>query len=46
MKHTFIATLLAATIALPAYAADYTIIAPAAPAVSYTHLTLPTKKPG
>ena len=31
MKHTFIATLLAATIALPAYAADYTIIAPAAP---------------
>ncbi|SCB59501.1 putative tricarboxylic transport membrane protein [Rhizobium aethiopicum] len=31
MKHTFIATLLAAAIALPAYAADYTIIAPAAP---------------
>lgn len=31
MKHTFIATLLAAAMALPAYAADYTIIAPAAP---------------
>lgn len=31
MKHTFIATILAAAIALPAYAADYTIIAPAAP---------------
>ena len=31
MKHTFIATLFAAAIALPAYAADYTIIAPAAP---------------
>lgn len=31
MKHKFIATLFAATIALPAYAADYTIIAPAAP---------------
>ena len=31
MKHTFIATIFAAAIALPAYAADYTIIAPAAP---------------
>ena len=31
MKHTFIATIIAAAIALPAYAADYTIIAPAAP---------------
>jgi len=31
VKHTFIATILAAAIALPAYAADYTIIAPAAP---------------
>ena len=31
MKHTFIATLFAAAIALPAAAADYTIIAPAAP---------------
>lgn len=31
MKHTFLATLFAAAIALPAYAADYTIIAPAAP---------------
>jgi putative tricarboxylic transport membrane protein len=31
VKHTFLATLFAATIALPAYAADYTIIAPAAP---------------
>jgi putative tricarboxylic transport membrane protein len=31
VKHTFIATLFAAAIALPAYAADYTIIAPAAP---------------
>ncbi|SIQ75813.1 putative tricarboxylic transport membrane protein [Rhizobium sp. RU35A] len=31
MKHVFIATLLAGSIALPAYAADYTIMAPAAP---------------
>ncbi|WP_454851688.1 Bug family tripartite tricarboxylate transporter substrate binding protein [Rhizobium binxianense] len=31
MKHAFLATLFAAAIALPAYAADYTIIAPAAP---------------
>jgi putative tricarboxylic transport membrane protein len=31
VKHTFLATLFAAAIALPAYAADYTIIAPAAP---------------
>ncbi|MEZ2128356.1 MULTISPECIES: Bug family tripartite tricarboxylate transporter substrate binding protein [unclassified Sinorhizobium] len=31
MRHIFLATLFAAAIALPAYAADYTIIAPAAP---------------
>lgn len=31
MKHVFIASLIAGSIALPAYAADYTITAPAAP---------------
>lgn len=31
VRHTFLATLFAAAIALPAYAGDYTIIAPAAP---------------
>jgi len=31
VKHTFLATLFAAAIALPAYSADYTIMAPAAP---------------
>ena len=31
MKHFFLATILAGALALPAYAADYTIMAPAAP---------------
>lgn len=31
MKHVFLASLLAGALALPAYAADYTIMAPAAP---------------
>ena len=31
VKHTLLATIFAAAVALPAYAADYTIMAPAAP---------------